>query len=382
MKRLTVTYSIVTPMFLGDASQKCTGFRVPSLKGALRFWWRALVWSKIQREHQNLGAALRDLHRREGDLFGCAAGEESSAQSRVLLSAELERLTTTPSNQLLAPRTASDRVDGIGYLMGQGLRERDALNPTSIRVKVLFRTGTSIDQREEVERALMVLGLLGGLGSRARRGFGSLALEAIEDDTRLDFKVPTKVATYQQVLADLISIAATTPPPFSAFAAASRIDLSVSGKSANSVLASVGKNMREARQNLENDNTWARLAADNKQPTQPPERSIFGLPLGFYFNKDGAKVLVEPNTQQSQKMDRRASPLLIHIHAFPDEIEEQRFAAVQTFLPAQFLPRDIGIRVKRIKGEGSFPFPNYLATNNPITDYLDSFSSYTTVVLP
>jgi hypothetical protein len=47
MKTLQATYRIVTPMFIGDAEQKATDLRPPSIKGALRFWWRALNW-KLQ----------------------------------------------------------------------------------------------------------------------------------------------------------------------------------------------------------------------------------------------------------------------------------------------------------------------------------------------
>lgn len=39
---ITATFEIVTPMFLGDADQKATSIRPTAIKGALRFWWRAL----------------------------------------------------------------------------------------------------------------------------------------------------------------------------------------------------------------------------------------------------------------------------------------------------------------------------------------------------
>ncbi len=42
MTVITATYRVVTPMFIGDADQKATSLRPPSIKGALRFWWRAL----------------------------------------------------------------------------------------------------------------------------------------------------------------------------------------------------------------------------------------------------------------------------------------------------------------------------------------------------
>ena len=51
MNTLEATYRIVTPMFIGDAEQKATSLRPPSIKGALRFWWRALNWkSYLQKQ--------------------------------------------------------------------------------------------------------------------------------------------------------------------------------------------------------------------------------------------------------------------------------------------------------------------------------------------
>lgn len=42
--KITATYRIVTPMFVGDANQQATEISPQSVKGALRFWWRALNW--------------------------------------------------------------------------------------------------------------------------------------------------------------------------------------------------------------------------------------------------------------------------------------------------------------------------------------------------
>ncbi|HPU57120.1 MAG TPA: type III-B CRISPR module RAMP protein Cmr1, partial [Verrucomicrobiota bacterium] len=47
MKTLTATYRIVTPMFLGGANPESQAeLRISSIKGALRFWWRALMWGR------------------------------------------------------------------------------------------------------------------------------------------------------------------------------------------------------------------------------------------------------------------------------------------------------------------------------------------------
>ncbi len=46
MTVINATYRIVTPMFIGNAEQKADSVRPPAIKGALRFWWRALNWGR------------------------------------------------------------------------------------------------------------------------------------------------------------------------------------------------------------------------------------------------------------------------------------------------------------------------------------------------
>ncbi|MGH8508705.1 MAG: type III-B CRISPR module RAMP protein Cmr1, partial [Gammaproteobacteria bacterium] len=73
---------IVTPMFLGGANpDNCAELRPPSIKGALRFWWRALKWAKIRTSLPGNTQAFAKLQTEEAALFGSASG----GQSQVLL---------------------------------------------------------------------------------------------------------------------------------------------------------------------------------------------------------------------------------------------------------------------------------------------------------
>jgi len=67
MEKIKQTYKIITPMFIGDADQNLTSLRSPSIKGALRFWWRTLNWGKFFKA--DIAQALRDLHEQEGKLL-------------------------------------------------------------------------------------------------------------------------------------------------------------------------------------------------------------------------------------------------------------------------------------------------------------------------
>jgi len=115
MSIITATYRIVTPMFLGDADQNATEIRPPSVKGALRFWWRALNWGRIRGQCGNDAEALRQLHKEEANLFGAAAEDNKSyGQARFML-----RLKYT--KDAAKQEFAWDHRPGVQYLLGQGL---------------------------------------------------------------------------------------------------------------------------------------------------------------------------------------------------------------------------------------------------------------------
>ncbi|MEZ4851046.1 MAG: type III-B CRISPR module RAMP protein Cmr1 [Bacteroidia bacterium] len=60
MESITFTCKIITPMFLNGADGKTPELRPPSIKGALRFWWRAV------NGHLGLG----ELRKMETEIFG------------------------------------------------------------------------------------------------------------------------------------------------------------------------------------------------------------------------------------------------------------------------------------------------------------------------
>ena len=80
-------------MFLGGASPQelADNIRPPSIKGALRFWWRALNWQRVYRGDSDAQkrSALNDLHQLEAELFGLAHDGKTGGQSRLLLRSEL-----------------------------------------------------------------------------------------------------------------------------------------------------------------------------------------------------------------------------------------------------------------------------------------------------
>lgn len=372
---LTALYRITTPMFLGGDDQQADGthFRNASFKGALRFWWRALNWGRVLRESGGDSTqALRALHEQEGALFGLASDGKYSRQSAVQISSTLSGTKRAEKGT---------ELPGLDYLLGQGLYHfkqkalRSYLQGGEVAVTLHFKPGTPAADTAAVRQAAIALGLFGGLGSRARSGLGSLALQSLRDnDTAAqDF-------TTEESLKDFIATQDFTAPPdapLSAFTQGTRIDLSLTAPKALDALSAVGKEMQlyrsygqkgkvgnqPARRNFVADHDNA-LAATQGQPLQRlPKRAVFGLPHNYFFSSTGGKLDLT-----AEKEGRRAAPLLVHIHA----LQDGRFAAIQTLLPGVFLPAGMKADAK-VKGR-STSVRDTAVDFDVIARYLDGFT--------
>lgn len=171
MNWLKVRFRIVTPLFLAGANPNRAELRGTALKGALRFWYRA-----VDPEYRN----------HEPFLFG-SADEKYSGQSKILMRLEpgnLRHSIWKREDAIIAPV----RENGLSYLAfslsgGRVKSDRAYLCPgQSFDVYFLIRPredGTKdLDEsdRRRLLAALWFLGHVGGLGTRARRGFGTIAM--------------------------------------------------------------------------------------------------------------------------------------------------------------------------------------------------------------
>ncbi len=322
---LTATFRIVTPMFLGGAGHEVDpgSIRMPAIKGALRFWWRALHWGRMVADHPNdRNQALQELHRREAFLFGIAA-DETGAGGRRGQGLLLPRVTMIkPLPQVIHNWPPSKPNDPGAYLgfgvvaSGRGITarpHRQALSEGG-RFEVRFlvrpapRTGSSPYDRQEMldgfVDALRLFGLLGGLGARARKGLGSVALLTLNGE-----KQDLEPAAHARALNDLLKKYPRQPdlPPFTAFSDQARI-------------VRVG-NTGEARQAillLERHYKACRKSEENRAVAR---RYPFGLPL----NMD--------DPRKADTKNRRASPLFMHVHP-----TGKTFSAFILYLPARFHP--------------------------------------------
>jgi len=397
---VTATFDLVTPTFLGGATPaQVEGFRLASLKGALRFWWRAVRYAELVAELTGHAQpeVLSALQAEEGRLFGSSGDRQGQGCFLMRFAgaapslAIVDRASGGRANQL---RDGADGpVAGPGALyLGYGLAKAGQLNRSylregqSVAVEFMFKPSAAGCDQDQVVRAIKVLGLLGGVGSRARRGYGSLSLVRLSTGDRSPWQAPTSIEGYRQAVAEILPNddhrrRAGAIPPLSAFARDSRIEILGQGKTALAVLNQVGEAMVRYRswghrgqitvrepaghetpidseRNFEDDHDWSKAPGTYRQDGRlhVPRHSIFGLPHNY------SKTLgVKPNGS-----DRRASPLLLHIH----QLGDPPFLAVAVLLPAQFLPDSAKGQVQ-ITGIGAAAERDYKPDWTVLTGFLD-----------
>ncbi len=168
----------VTPAFLGRFDVTGPGpaqlpFPVPSLRGVLAYWLRALAGAHV-------GNDIGRLHAVESALFGAARSGDSGGPSPILLRAGRVQFTEFP---------AATAGEGSRYLMGPGLlvtkKQEDQppyrclLPPSEIPLRV---RNTGVPAHADLFlSALWALRTFGGVGARARRGFGTLAVDEVPE---------------------------------------------------------------------------------------------------------------------------------------------------------------------------------------------------------
>lgn len=181
MKSITFKCEVVTPMFLAGADGSSPELRPPSIKGAMRFWWRAM----------NGDTDIDQLRKEEAKIFGVGGGK--ARRSRIVI------------------KTTHPEWDGV--FQSHVLPHKDkgltkAFNPETpqfFEVSLSFSHELD-DLRYDDLKSLFVLScLLGGYGKRSRRGFGSVRIVGIKDSDDNEFKSFCMPKDLQEIL-ELIKV--------------------------------------------------------------------------------------------------------------------------------------------------------------------------------
>jgi len=163
MTTITATLKVITPLFLGGAEPNAAAeLRPPSIKGALRFWYRAI--EPKYKEH-------------EPEFFG----DTDKGQAQFLIGMG----KSITGNETWNSGNCYRDFHGIRYLsfsLDLGDNKRKYIEPgEEINLRFNLKPKTSEDCEKALVSSLWLLGHVGGLGSRSRRGLGTVALMSYSD---------------------------------------------------------------------------------------------------------------------------------------------------------------------------------------------------------
>lgn len=332
--RITAQFEVLTPMFLAGADQNAPELRAPSIKGVMRFWYRALD-------------PFFDRHERA--IFG-SGGDDDAGQSLLIVRCRPgdrcgESMTFTDArpdqfNQGSGRQTTNGLVY-LGYPFGMGGNtSRRAMVPGArFSVEVSCRRAWKNDDQRHLRAALAslwALGHVGALGSRARRGFGAVALTGWQLTDREGSPVHHDTLSALPVLANEESHSAwesgarrglsTIRHWFGAFGTNGSVSRQPHvGNDVNLVarkegfaktdwrraLLTLGAELQGFRQRRKPDYDMVKefIRSNGSQPLQRlPDRAVFGLPLTFRF---GSLPGARPITFTPVGYERHGSLLLL-----------------------------------------------------------------------
>lgn len=314
-------------MFLSGQPGKAE-MRPPSFKGALRFWYRAIALS----HHQN---KIKKVRLDEEKLFG-------TTENQGLFLLKIRNIGSIKSS-------FQEEKWGNGELyLGYGLFDKNKPSRHYLKENHKFEVTLLCKENNEsinlLKEALIALGLFGGLGSRTRRGFGSISLETLKQDGDICWQGPKNLEELEDKIKKFINNLGHLSdklPEYSAFSNKSYVVIVDKADNSKDLLNKIGEEMLNFRkENRGNDGklAWKALdAEDNKDyPKTHPKRVVFGLPHNYFFKDQKRGIRIVP--QNDKVYGRRASPLIIHIHKL-----EREYVGVMLTLPARFLPEGVGI---------------------------------------
>ena len=181
MQQIIFNCQTITPMFLAGANGTTPELRPPSIKGALRFWWRAM----------NGHLTLQKLRAQEGAIFG-----DTQQRSKIIIQVNDEEIE--PSNALL-PQDNNYKRNTSGTNKSVNILEYLAYGvvakPGSIE-RSYFPVGSSFQIKVKcpdemltmIKELFEMVSLFGGFGSRSRNGYGSFLIESSKLDIIQRFK--------------------------------------------------------------------------------------------------------------------------------------------------------------------------------------------------
>lgn len=159
MEKVTFTCETITPMFMYGADGKTPELRVASIKGVMRFWWRAI----------NGNSNIKALKDAESEIFG-----STDRRSKVNI-----RIRHNGKPIEIEAKKIKEQFKYLFFSIDME-NEKEKKCFINLKFEVIL---SSRDEKalQEACYSFILLSLFGGLGSRSRRGGGSFVITDISE---------------------------------------------------------------------------------------------------------------------------------------------------------------------------------------------------------
>ncbi len=314
MKELIFECEVRTPMFIAGAETKQAELRAPSLKGALRFWWRAV----------NGHLTITELAIRETEIFG--GGGEDARKSSFSLAIETTAIPSTkdlPSHKEKTThfnrRTQQKQeitFNILNYLafgpaeyVDKQTKITKEYFPETSKFRVIFSSFALEEKSVSLLTDLMYfVAWFGGLGSKSRNGYGrfeitSIKLDGVENQKPYKEPYDLYVKYVEKCTGGLKSYTAFSKET-------DLIEYKNDYRTWDEALAAVGKSYRKARLSLEDPHTYRRrqyiaapLQAGRNHATLERHSKAFFLSV-YRFNGHYKSIVLYMPYEYCKKNDK------------------------------------------------------------------------------
>jgi CRISPR-associated protein Cmr1 len=399
MNQLEFDCEVLTPLFLGGAETRGSPeLRSPSIRGALRYWCRALLGGSTLTGSEGDGEYLKVLKERESRIFGTT--ERASTVAVIVKSKrplEVERFqkdrasrmpdgSYLPSGKdyLLWSMAASGRPDTPRYQP-----DREFIKPgTMFNMRLMTRRDDG--SLEKAAAALWLLANLGAVGARANRGAGSFqtllkspaedlpAFKVCQSVDELCSHLSTGIRQCLSLVCDGSGVWRTFVgmPDYDVLSPTTAEVWVVSTPPSGwgsfvEALNGIGGKLRDYRSHRSQPGRadhdaildWLEGRGENPQI----RRAAFGLPIPFRYSEGGPGDVII-----SESSDRRASPLRIRI----SRLASGRYVGVLALFKSLFLEEGKKLQLQTRKWKAPPP-----TDYKVIQDFIQTFEVKRSVTL-
>lgn len=175
METITFQCKVITPMFLAGADGRTPELRAPSIKGAMRFWWRAIHGHLPLKDVKNGKGEVvtKGLKTLEAEIFGGSGNDVRKSQ--VLIRVRQEREMRTQQAELVPHKPFMKQQ---AFCAGETFQ-------------VILSLASNINKEnppmtiQKLSALFQLTCILGGFGKRVRRGMGSVHIVSIDNGSNI-----------------------------------------------------------------------------------------------------------------------------------------------------------------------------------------------------